>query len=179
MSQRFGRSRVELDAFALESHRRAIAAWEEGRFDAEVAPVGGVERDEGPRPDASAEKLAALPTLPGYPEVTAGIASQISDGASAVMVASADAIERHGLTPLARIVDMIGIDSEPIEMLSGPIPATALILERNGLALSDRNEDRRQHRLHTPRPRGRSRAGGDLRGRRHGQRDADRAGLVS
>jgi acetyl-CoA C-acetyltransferase len=137
MSQRFGRSRVELDAFALESHRRAIAAWEEGRFDAEVAPVGGVERDEGPRPDASAEKLAALPTLPGYPEVTAGIASQISDGASAVMVASADAIERHGLTPLARIVDMIGIDSEPIEMLSGPIPATALILKRNGLALSD------------------------------------------
>jgi len=137
MARRFELSRGEMEAFALESHRRAVAAWEAGRFADEVSPVNGLERDEGPRADTSAEKLAALKTLPGYPELTAGIASQISDGASAVMVASADAVAKHGLTPLARIVDYTVVGADPIEMLSGPIPATEKLLERTGLAIDD------------------------------------------
>jgi acetyl-CoA C-acetyltransferase len=137
MARRFGLDREEMEAFALESHRRAIAAWEAGNFDEEVSPVAGLERDEGPRADTSAEKLAGLKTLPGYPELTAGIASQISDGASAVMVASAKAVERHSLTPLAKIVDYVVVGSDPIEMLSGPIPATEKVLDRTGLGIED------------------------------------------
>lgn len=137
MTRRFGLTREELDAYALESHRRALAAWEAGYFDREVAPVAGVTRDEGPRADTSAEKLASLKTLEGYPELTAGIASQISDGAAAVMVASQNAVERLGVTPLAAIRDVVVVGSDPIEMLSGPIPATEKLLERNGLSIDD------------------------------------------
>ena len=137
MTRRFGLTREELDAYALESHRRALAAWDAGRFDQEVAPVAGVTRDEGPRADTSAEKLAALKTLEGYPELTAGIASQISDGAAAVMVASGRALERLGLTPMAAIRDLVVVGSDPIEMLSGPIPATEKLLERSGLSIGD------------------------------------------
>jgi acetyl-CoA C-acetyltransferase len=137
MTQRFQLTREELDAFALESHRRALAAWDAGRFDAEVVPVAGVDRDEGPRADTSAEKLAALKPIEGYPELTAGIASQISDGAAAVMVASEAAVENLGLTPLALIKDLVVVGSDPIEMLSGPIPATQKLLERNALSIED------------------------------------------
>lgn len=137
MTRRFGLTREELDAYALESHRRALAAWEAGRFEKEVVPVAGVTRDEGPRADTSAEKLAALKTLEGYPELTAGIASQISDGAAAVMVASEGALERLGLTPLAAVRDLVVVGSDPVEMLSGPIPATQKLLERNGLSVDD------------------------------------------
>jgi acetyl-CoA C-acetyltransferase len=137
MTRRFELSREEMEAFALESHRRALAAWDEGRFDEEVSPVAGVERDEGPRADTDAEKLAALKTLPGYPELTAGIASQISDGAAAVMVVSGEFLEKHSLEPLAKIVDMTVVGSDPIEMLSGPIPATEKLLERTGLTIAD------------------------------------------
>ena len=137
MTRRFNLSREEMDGFALQSHRRAIAAWERGDFDAEVAPINGLARDEGPRADTSAEKLASLKPLDGYPELTAGIASQISDGAAAVAVASASAVERYGLTPLARIVDLVVVGSDPIEMLSGPIPATERLLERNHLSIDD------------------------------------------
>jgi acetyl-CoA C-acetyltransferase len=137
MTRRFELSRKELEAFALESHRRALAAWDAGHFDREVAPLAGVTRDEGPRADTSAEKMAALKTLPGYPELTAGIASQISDGAAAVLIASTDAVQRHRLTPLARIVDVTVVGSDPIEMLSGPIPATERLLARNALTIED------------------------------------------
>lgn len=137
MTRRFSLSREEMDGFALQSHRRAIAAWERGDFDAEVAPINGLARDEGPRADTSAEKLASLKPLDGYPELTAGIASQISDGAAAVAVASPTAVERYGLTPLARIVDLVVVGSDPIEMLSGPIPATERLLERNRLSVDD------------------------------------------
>jgi acetyl-CoA C-acetyltransferase len=137
LARRFGITRERNEAFALESHRRALAAWDRGDFDAEVAPVAGLSRDEGPRADTSAEKLATLKTLPGYPELTAGIASQISDGAAAVMIASPAAIEAHGLRPLARIVDLTVVGSDPIEMLGGPIPATEKLLERNDLSIDD------------------------------------------
>jgi acetyl-CoA acetyltransferase family protein len=96
-----------------------------------------VDRDEGPRADTSAEKLAALKPIEGYPELTAGIASQISDGAAAVMVASEAAVENLGLTPLALIKDLVVVGSDPIEMLSGPIPATQKLLERNALSIED------------------------------------------
>ncbi len=137
MARRFELSREEMEAFALESHRRAIEAWEQGRLEQEVAPIAGVNRDEGPRADTDAEKLASLKTLPGYPELTAGIASQISDGSAAVLVASEEAVERHDLTPKAEIVDCVVVGSDPIEMLSGPIPATEKLLSRTGLTVDD------------------------------------------
>jgi acetyl-CoA C-acetyltransferase len=137
MVRRFGLTREELDAFALESHRRAIAAWDNGLFDEEVAPVAGVSRDEGPRPDTTLKKLSELKVLDGYPELTAGIASQISDGAAAVMVASGKAVDRLGLTPMARVKDLVVVGSDPVEMLSGPIPATQRLLERNDLSVDD------------------------------------------
>jgi acetyl-CoA C-acetyltransferase len=137
LARRFDLTREEMEAYALESHRRAIAAWDEGRFEEEVAPYAGVERDEGPRADTTAEKMAQLPTLPNYPELTAAIASQISDGASAVMVASGEAVERLGLTPLAKISGVLVVGSDPIEMLSGPIPATEQLLAKTGLTVDD------------------------------------------
>jgi acetyl-CoA C-acetyltransferase len=137
MARRFDLTREEMEAFALESHRRALEAWEDGRFADEVSPVNGLERDEGPRADTSAEKLATLKTLPGYPELTAGIASQISDGAAAVMVVSGDVVDRLSLTPLVKIVDYTVVGSDPIEMLSGPIPATEKLLKRTGLSIDD------------------------------------------
>jgi acetyl-CoA C-acetyltransferase len=137
MTRGFGLTREELDGFALQSHQRAVAAWERGDFDAEVAPVNGLSRDEGPRPDTTLEKLAQLKPLEGYPELTAGIASQISDGAAAVAIASQAAVERYELTPLARIADLVVVGSDPIEMLSGPIPATKKLLARNGLSIDD------------------------------------------
>ena len=137
MTRRFELSREDLDAFALQSHQRALAAWEAGRFDDEVVAVAGVTRDEGPRADTSAEKLAALKSLEGYPELTAGIASQISDGAAAVMVASERAVERLDLQPLAKVKDLVVVGADPIEMLSGPIPATEAILRRNDLSIDD------------------------------------------
>jgi acetyl-CoA C-acetyltransferase len=137
MARRYELSREEMDAFAAESHRRAVLAWKEGRFSDEVAPVNGLDHDEGPRPDTSVEVLATLKSLPGFPELTAGLASQISDGASAVMVASDRAVEEHGLKVLARIVDVVGVGTDPIEMLAGPIPATEMILRRNELSIDD------------------------------------------
>jgi acetyl-CoA C-acetyltransferase len=137
MAERFDLTREELDAFALRSHQRAIAAWDAGHFDDEVVPVAGVTRDEGPRPDTSAEKLASLKTLEGYPRLTAGIASQISDGAAAVMVASERAVQRLNLQPLAKVKDLVVVGSDPIEMLSGPIPATEALLRRNDLSIDD------------------------------------------
>lgn len=137
MARRFGLTRGELDAFALESHQRALTAWQEGRFDEEVVPTAGLARDEGPRTDTSIEKLAALKPLDGYPEVTAGIASQISDGAAALLLANADTVARLSLSPLARIVDLVVVGSDPMEMLSGPIPATQKILSRNSLTVDD------------------------------------------
>jgi acetyl-CoA C-acetyltransferase len=122
LTRRFGITREENEASALQSHKRALSAWAAGRFDDEVAPVAGLDRDEGPRADTDASKLAGLKTLPGYPELTAGIASQTSDGAAAVLVASSDAVERHGLTPMARVVDLTVVGSDPIECSEARYP---------------------------------------------------------
>jgi acetyl-CoA C-acetyltransferase len=133
IAERWGFERDELERLALASHMRAAAAWAAGRFDAEVSPIAGVERDEGFRADTTLEKMASLPTLPGYDRLTAAVASQVSDGAAALLVASERAIGEHGLTPLARVVSLAVVGVDPVTMLTGPIPATEQVLRRAGL----------------------------------------------
>ena len=130
-------SRAQLEDYALASHQRASAAAAEGLFDAETAAVGGLTRDEGPRPDASLAAMARLSPLREGGLITAAHASQISDGAAALLVASARAVQRYGLVPLARVHTMAVVGSDPIMMLTGPIPATARLLERSGVALGE------------------------------------------
>jgi acetyl-CoA C-acetyltransferase len=130
-------SRAQLEDYALASHQRASAAAAGGLFDAETAAVDGLTRDEGPRPDASLAAMARLSPLREGGLTTAAHASQISDGAAALLVASARAVQRYGLVPLARVHTMTVVGSDPIMMLTGPIPATARLLERSGVALSE------------------------------------------
>jgi len=137
-----GITRQDVDEFALESHRRAAAARDAGAFDREIMAVatadGPVAKDQGIRDDTSLEALAALkPVFKEDGIVTAGGSSQVSDGAAAVLVMSADKAKALGLTPRARIVDHLSVGADPVKMLEGPIPATRRILERNGLELSD------------------------------------------
>ncbi|NIS35351.1 MAG: acetyl-CoA C-acyltransferase, partial [Actinobacteria bacterium] len=137
LAERWNLSRGALEEFSLESHLRADRAWAEGRFDAEVVPYGGLERDEGIRPDTSLDKMAGLsPVLDGG-RLTAASASQISDASSALLVASSDACDRYGLEPLARIHSSAVVGSDPILMLYGPVPATKKVIERSGLGLDD------------------------------------------
>jgi acetyl-CoA C-acetyltransferase len=137
IAQRFGITREDMERFALQSHQRAIAAQQAGAFDDEIVPVAGVTADEGPRPDTSLEKMATLQPLREGGRITAAVASQISDGAAALVIASADAVRQHGLTPLARVHAMSVVGSDPIEMLSAPIPATDAVLKRVGLTIDD------------------------------------------
>ncbi|MEU1339885.1 thiolase family protein [Streptomyces sp. NPDC005827] len=141
-------SRAELDAFAVSSHQRAAAAWEAGRFDAEVAPLDGVSRDESVRPGTTAEILAGLKPAyydPGFAErfpqiewnVTAGNASPVNDGASAVLIMAGETAERLGLRPLARLHAFAVTGSDPLLMLTGVIPATEKVLRRAGLTVGD------------------------------------------
>jgi acetyl-CoA C-acetyltransferase len=137
MAEKWGISREEMEAFALESHRRAIRAIDEGRFANEIAPVGPVKHDEGPRRDTSLEKMAKLKTLREGGRVTAALASQISDGASAVLVASERAVKQHGLRPRARVHHISVRADDPVMMLSAPIPATAHALRKAGMKIQD------------------------------------------
>jgi acetyl-CoA C-acetyltransferase len=137
IAERWDISRADMEAFALESHRRAIAAIDEGRFDKEIEPYEGVSVDEGPRRDTSLEKLASLKTLREGGRITAGLASQISDGAAALLVASPKAVREHGLTPRARVHHMSVRGADPVLMLTGPIPATQYALARTGMTLDD------------------------------------------
>ncbi|HWM33947.1 MAG TPA: acetyl-CoA C-acyltransferase [Pseudolysinimonas sp.] len=137
-----GITRADADAFALESQQRAAAAIDAGRFAGEIVAVEtGRETfsvDETPRRDTSAEGLAALkPVVAGGSVVTAGNSSPLNDGASAIVVASAEAIERHGLTPRARIVTGTSAGIAPEIMGLGPVPATEKALRRSGLALGE------------------------------------------
>ncbi|MEU1183897.1 thiolase family protein [Streptomyces sp. NPDC005820] len=139
-----GITRAEADAFALRSHRRAVAAQQAGHFDRELVPVpvpvndGEVTRDEGPRPDTSAEKLARLRTsFRAGGIVTAGNSSPLSDGAAALVVASGEAVERYGLTPRARVVTAASAGVEPRLMGLGPVPATERALDRAGWQAGD------------------------------------------
>ncbi|MFG2325744.1 thiolase family protein [Streptomyces sp. NPDC048568] len=141
-------SRERMDAFAVSSHRKAAAAWESGRFDAEIAPLDGVSRDECVRPASSVEVLAGLRPAyhdPAFAErfpqiewnVTAGNASPVNDGASAVLITSAETAARLGLRPLARLHSFAVTGSDPLLMLTGVIPATEKVLRRASLSLGD------------------------------------------
>ena len=122
-----------MERFALESHRRAVAAADAGLFDGETVTVPGLNRDEGPRRGSTLEALAALAPISEGGRLTAALASQISDGAAALLVASEKAVRRHGLRPLGRIHTMAVVGSDPVFMLTGPIPATEVALRRSGL----------------------------------------------
>jgi len=135
--EKWGIKRSQLEEFALASHQRAVRAIDEGRFEREIAPVGDVAVDEGPRRDTSLEKMASLAPLREGWEITAATASQISDGAAALLVASEAAVRRHGLTPRARIVALSVTGADPVFMLTAPIPATEQALARAGLAIGD------------------------------------------
>jgi acetyl-CoA acyltransferase len=142
IAERWDVSREEMDELAVESHRRATVATEEGRFTREIVPIetphGIVSSDQGIRPGTTLEALAGLkPPFKPDGRITAATSSQLSDGAAAVLVASTGAAERLGLTPRARIIDQVTVGVDPIIMLTGPIPATRKLLDRTGLAMSD------------------------------------------
>jgi acetyl-CoA C-acetyltransferase len=135
--EKWGLTRLQLEEFALQSHERALHAIDEGRFDREITPVGGISTDEGPRRDTSLEKMAGLKPLREGWELTAATASQISDGAAALLIASPDAMRRHGFTPRARIHALTVTGSDPVFMLTGPIPATEQVLAKGHLTVDD------------------------------------------
>ena len=147
VAERYGVSREDQDAFALWSHRRAVAAAEAGRFDDELVTVEvpqpkgepvTVHADEGPRPDTTLERLAALrPVFREGGSVTAGNSSQINDGAACLVVTSEDGARRLGREPLARIVSSAAAGVEPGYMGIGPVPATRKALDRAGLTAAD------------------------------------------
>jgi acetyl-CoA acetyltransferase family protein len=134
--------RSELDELAVRSHRLANQATQEGRFEREIVPMTVGEEtyvtDQGIRPDTNLEALSQLkPAFKPDGKITAGNASQISDGAAAVLLMSADKAKQLGLTPRARIVDQTTVGCDPVKMLEGPIPATRKILERNRMQIGD------------------------------------------
>ncbi len=146
LAEKWGLSREALDDFACESHLRAGAATRQGRFSREIMParvrVDGADKlvtaDEGIRPNPDRAKMAAL--KPAFKEggvITAANSSQISDGAAALLLASEAAVKRHRLKPRARIAARVVVGSDPVLMLTGPIPATHRILARAGLTLAD------------------------------------------
>ncbi|MDA3648861.1 acetyl-CoA C-acetyltransferase [Saccharopolyspora indica] len=137
MAEKWQISRDDMEEFALRSHRRAVEAIDAGRFAGELAPLAGVEHDEGPRRDTSKEKLEGLKLLREGGRLTAGVASQISDGAAALLIASERAVAEHGLRPRARVHHMSVRGDDPVFMLSAPIPATKHALAKTGLSASD------------------------------------------
>jgi acetyl-CoA C-acetyltransferase len=137
IAEKWDISRRDMEVFSLESHERALRAIDEGRFDNEIVPFGDIAVDEGPRRGTSLEKMANLQVLTEGGRLTAAVASQISDGASALLVASETAVKAHGLTPRARVHHMSVRGADPIYMLTAPIPATAWALEKTGMKLDD------------------------------------------
>jgi acetyl-CoA acyltransferase len=153
LADKFGVSRAEMDAFALESHRRAAANAKSGWFaqeslpvpfrDAEGNPTGAVlDADEGIRPQASLDALAALPpawesTEQPAPDITAGNSSQMSDGAAAMLIAERSTAERLGLPVRARFAHFAVLADDPVLVLSAPNPVTRRLLERSGLSIDD------------------------------------------
>jgi acetyl-CoA acyltransferase len=142
IADRWGITREQMDEFAARSHARAAQAVAEGRFDREMIPweTDGEVRasDQTIRPGTSLDTLAGLKTV--FREdgrVTAGSSSPICDGAAGVVIASDHAVERHGLTRRARILDQTTVGVDPIMMLTGPIPATQRLLQRNGMTMDD------------------------------------------
>src|SRR6478736_2998130 len=130
--------RSELDELAVESHRRAARATEQGWFEREIVAVGDISTDQGIRPDTTIEKLSQLkPAFKPDGRITAGNASQISDGAAAVLLMSREKADALGLTPRAKILDQTTVGVDPVIMLTGPIPATQKLLQRNKMSIGD------------------------------------------
>ena len=136
IAEKWNISREEMEEFALGSHEKAFAAIRAGHFENEIVPVGSFRTDEGPR-ESSLEKMAALKPLREGGRLTAAMASQISDGASAVLLASEQAVKDHKLTPRARIHHISARGADPVFMLTGPIPATRYALDKAGLTIDD------------------------------------------
>lgn len=138
----YGLTRTQLDEYSVLSHSRAAAAQDAGLFDDEIVAVsteaGVVNADEGVRRGSTVEKLATLKTpFLEDGKITAGNASQISDGAAALLITTSERAAQLGLTPLARIHTAVVTGDDPVKMLTGPIPATALALKRSGLTIDD------------------------------------------
>ncbi|ALG85982.1 acetyl-CoA C-acetyltransferase [Gordonia phthalatica] len=136
IAKKWNISRLDMEEFSLQSHQRAKAAIAAGHFDNEYVPLGDCVVDECPR-DTSLEKMASLKVLAEGSDLTAGVASQICDGASATLVVSEKALKEYGLTPRARIHHMTVRGDDPVMMLSAPIPATKWALEKTGLSIDD------------------------------------------
>ena len=130
-------SREDMEAFAFESHRRAIAAIDEGRFETQISELAGVKVDEGPRRDTSLEKMATLRTLTEGGRLTAAVSSQISDASAALLIVNERGLSTHGLTPRARIHHLSVRGADPVWMLTAPIPATEYALGKAGLTIDD------------------------------------------
>jgi acetyl-CoA C-acetyltransferase len=137
MCEKWGLKRGDLEAFALESNQRAGKALKNGYFDREIAPLAGLTHDEGVRADTTLEKMAGLKTLREGGQITAAVSSQIAVGASALLIASEEAVKQHNLTPRARIHTLALAGSDPVYMLTGPIPATEKALAKSGLKIDD------------------------------------------
>jgi acetyl-CoA C-acetyltransferase len=137
IAERWDISREDMEVFALESHRRAVQAIDEGRFETQIAPLDGVAVDEGPRREPDIAKMRSLPTLQEGGRITAAVASQISDASAALLVASERAVADHGLTPRARIHHLSVRGADPVWMLTAPIPATEYAFGKTGMSLDD------------------------------------------
>ncbi|MBA2877939.1 acetyl-CoA acetyltransferase family protein [Anoxybacillus kamchatkensis] len=147
IAEKYGLTREQLDEYAYESHQRALRAQAEGRFTEEMVPVNGLDKDgndiivtadEGPRRDTSLEALAALkPVFKQNGKITAGNASQMSDGAAAVLLMERETALRLGLKPKAKIVAQTVVGSDPTYMLDGVIPATKKVLQKANLTIDD------------------------------------------
>ncbi len=135
IAEKWGISRYDMEVFALESHRRAAQATDEGRFENEIAPFEGVTSDEGFRRETSLEKMATLKTIRDGGFITAAVSSQISDAGAAMLIASEQAVKDHGLTPRARIHHLSVRGGDPVFMLSAPIPATEFALAKSGMTI--------------------------------------------
>ena len=136
IAEQWGITRDDMEAFAVESHERALRATAEGRFEREIVPVNGLAHDEGPR-EPNWEKIRSLKTLREDGRITAAVASQISDASAAMLIASEQAVKDHGLTPRARIHHLSVLGEDPVKMLSAPIPATKRALAKAGMAAAD------------------------------------------
>jgi acetyl-CoA C-acetyltransferase len=136
IADKWGFAREDLERYALESHRRAQRAIDEGRFEREIVPLGQVTMDETVR-NTSLAQMAELDYLFGCDKVTAAVSSQTCDAASAMLLVSEPALQRYGLTPRARVAHMSVRAADPIWMLTAPIPATVYALQRAGMSLDD------------------------------------------
>ena len=136
IAEKWDISRDDMEAFAVDSHEKALRARDEGRFEREIAPLNGLAVDEGPR-EPNWDKIRSLPTLVEGGRVTAAVASQISDASAALLIVSEAALREHGLTPRARIHHMSVRADDPIYMLTAPIPATRYAFEKTGLSMDD------------------------------------------